>query len=490
MAISDLEFNAWLLRNGVDRCVLIEVDAWSGGSVVTRYMSTHGYVSYPSDSPANTAYDEILIAVPGYQSVMGEQLNGYSAPAIGDIVITNPNGIRDSWLQDAWDARPFKLYLGDPAWLKSDFRVMISGVVSDIQSLDIGRLALKVRDKQHILTKPVCTTLAAGTAVTKDAKIPVCFGECYNVEPLLLDASTRTYAVHDGQIEAITAVYEDGAAKAFTANLAAGTFALSAAAAGRITADVKGSKTSGVYVNKTADIVSRILTERAGLSGSEIDTASITAMNTNVAGVVGIYVKDGSTTISSALDQLVIGAGGFYSFDRAGLFYLDQFKAPSGSPVFTMLVDDLSDAGIAIAKRWLPSKTVRVAYKKQWTQQADGLASSVSDARRAELSQPYQIAKATNTVTQHLLAEEPPVENSLFINSSDATSEATRRAALFSQLRFIAKVQCFLGPARVKLGDVIACDIGRFGLVSGALTRVIGINESPTDKRVELTLFF
>ncbi len=487
MPITDSQFNAWLLRGDVDRCVLIEVDVWSGGAVVTRYMSTHGFVSSPSDAPANTAYPEILLQVPNYASVLGEQLLGYSRPSLGELIIDNSNGVRDTWLLDAWDGRPFKLYLGDPRWAKADFRLLIAGVVADIYSPSSRTLSLRTRDKQHLLSKPVCTVLAGGTTANKDARIPVCYGECYNVEPLLLDASARSYAVHDGQVEAITAVYEDGAAKAFTANLAAGTFTLTSAAAGRITADVKGSKTSGTYVNKTADVISRILQERAGLAIGEIDAASITAMNTAVPGTVGVYLRDGS--VAQALDTLIIGAGGFYSFDRAGVFYLDQFKAPSGSPLFALYADDVDPEGLVLVNRWLPSKTVRVGYKKQWTAQADGLAAGVSDARRAELSQPYLIAKASNSIPQHLLAEEPPVESTVFINSSDASAEATRRAALFSVVRRLVKVRCFLAPALVKLGDVIATDIGRFGLVGGALARVVGIDESTTDKRVELTLF-
>jgi hypothetical protein len=168
---------------------------------------------------------------------------------------------------------------------------------------------------------------------------------------------------------------------------------------------------------------------------------------------------------------------------------LDQFKAPSGSPLFALYADDVDPEGLALVNRWLPSKTVRVGYKKQWTTQSDGLAAGVSDARRAELSQPYLIAKATNSIPQHLLAEEPAVESTVFINSSDASAEATRRAALFSVVRRLVKVRCFLAPALVKLGDVIATDIDRFGLGGGALARVVGIDESTTDKRVELTLF-
>lgn len=482
--ITDAEFDRWLLQSYAQRCVLLEVDVWSGGSVVTRYLSTHGFISYPTDTPANTAYDEILLQIPRFSVSMSEQLRGYSQPASGDIVIDNSNGVRDGWLLDAWDGRPFRLYLGDVGWQKSDYRLMVSGVVADISAQDSNRLALKCRDNQHLLSRQVCTNLVVGAGSTASARLPVCYGECYNVEPILIDAATRTYAVHDGTIQAVSAVYESGAAKSFTANLAAGTFTLSAAAQGRVTADVKGSKTGGVYIDKTADIVQRILIERASLLASSIDTAAISAFNASVPGTVGIYLQDG--TVASALDQLVIGAGGYYSFDRSGLFYLDQLKVPSGSPVAVLYADDVHS--IALTARWLPSKTVRLAYRRQWTPQTDGLASSVSDARRAELSQPYLIAKSVNSIPQHLLAEEPPVESSVFVNSGDASAEANRRAVLFSQIRRLFQVSCSLGPARVKLGDVVEINLGRFGLVN-TLARVVGIDESLTERRIDLTLF-
>lgn len=482
--ITDAEFDRWLLLSHAQRCVLLEVEVWSNGFVETRYLSTHGFISYPSDTPPHTAYDEILLHIPRFNVSMGEQLRGYSQPGSGDIVIDNSNGIRDAWLLDAWDGRPFRLYLGDAQWQKSEFRLMVSGVVADISAPDTNRLALRCRDNQHLLSKQVCTNLVAGAGVSSSSRLPVCYGECYNVEPILIDAATRTYAVHDGAIQAVSAVYENGAAKAFTANLAAGTFSLSAAAQGRITADVKGSKVAGVYIDKTADIAQRILIERSSLMVSSIDSASIAAFNASVPGAVGIYLQDG--TVSSALDQLVIGAGGYYSFDRSGLFYLDQLKAPAGSPVAVLFADDVHS--VAVTARWLPSKAVRVAYRRQWTMQSDGLAASVSDARRAELSQPYLIAKSINSIPQHLLAEEPPVESSVFVNSSDASAEASRRAALFSQIRRIFQVSCSLGPARVKLGDVVEINLGRFGLIN-TLARVVGIGESLTEKRIDLTLF-
>ena len=125
-----------------------------------------------------------------------------------------------------------------------------------------------------------------------------------------------------------------------------------------------------------------------------------------------------------------------------------------------------------------------------WTKQADGLSAGVADARRAELDQGYSIAKATNAIPQHILADDPEVELSLFVASSDASAEATRRATLYGSIRFLLRATCFLGPARAKLGDVVQADLGgRFGMNGTAYARIVGIDESPTSSRVELTLF-
>lgn len=489
MAISDSAFAAWLIQSGVNRCVLFEVDVWSGGGVVTRYMSTHGFVSAPTDSPASTAYDEILLDVPNYSSTLNEQLSGFSSPAVGEIVIDNSNGVRDSWLDDAWDGRTYRLYLGDPSWIKSDYRLMVSGVVDDISAKSIRTLSLRTKDKQHLLSRSVCTSYVTGSTANKDQRMPVCYGECYNIQPVLINSATFTYAVHDGAVNSIVAVYEDGAAKGFTANNGAGTFTLSSAAAGRITCDVQGSKTSGTYVSTTADIVKRILTERTSITAGNIDSTSISNFNTAVPGAVGFYAQDSTTTVMQALDFLIVGAGAFYSFDRAGNFYLSQFKAPSGSPVISIGTDDAPVNQLEIISRWLPSKTVRLSYKKMWTLQADGLASSVADARRAELAQGYSIVKVTNSVSQFLLADEPPVESTAFVSQTDASTEATRRAGIYNQIRKIIKLTCFLRPAQIKLGDVVSLDLGRYGLTGAALALCVGIDESYTDRRITLTLF-
>lgn len=80
--ITDSAFNAWLAKDGEIRCVLVEVEAFSGDTVVTRYLSNTHFDSRPSDSPANQGYDDILIAVPRFKSSIGEALGGITLMSI------------------------------------------------------------------------------------------------------------------------------------------------------------------------------------------------------------------------------------------------------------------------------------------------------------------------------------------------------------------------------------------------------------------------
>jgi hypothetical protein len=489
MPISDAQYTAWLRADNQRRVVLVEAEAYSAGAVVTRYMSTHGFVSAPADSPASTGYDDIVLDVPWVRSQMAEAFRGRSLIGYGDIDIDNSSGVRDAWLTDAWDGRPVRLYLGDPSWPKSDFRLVFSGAIDDIQARDSATLTLRMRDRQHLLTVPACTTLIGGTDANKDRRRPVCYGECKNVAPMLIDAATRTYAVHDGQIQAVDAVYVNGSATGgYTANLTLGTITLTGALTGQLTADVRGSKTGGSYVNTVGDVLQRLITERTGLTASDIDTASISALNTAISATVGLYVDQDRTTVLQALDTLLGGVGGFYFINRAGKLSVGQFTAPSGTPVITLDADDVEEDSVQLVRRILPTKSVRLGYERYWLTNTNG-STLLTEAQRERLQQPHLLAKATNTVTGHLLAVDEDIQPTCLLASAAATAEATRQAALRGTLRYVYRLACFTAPAQVKLGDVLALNLGRFGLSNGTLVRVVGLRESLTGGRIELEVF-
>ncbi len=489
MPISNAQFQEWLFRDN-RRAVLVEAKAYSGGAEVTRYFSNHAFVSEPSDTPANQPYDDILISVPTFTSKLSELFTGRSIPDWGDLVLTNENGDRDAWLADGWDGRSLKMYLGDPSWPKADFRLILDGITADIASPQRDRVSLKIRDKSWMLNIPVQATLMGGATANADQPQPLCYGQCFNVEPVLETAATHTYRVHDGAINDITDVRDNGVSVAYTKDLANGRFTLNAAPSGRVTCDAQGAKPGGTYLTKCADIVQNLLTAHSQLTTADIDAANFTAFNATCPQTLGLYVRDRQNMID-VIDQVVTSVGGFWTFSRAGLLQLGRLEATTGTAAIALTADDLRAKTLSIERRELPIATLRLGYQKNWTVQTDGLAGVVSEANRALYGAPYLVAKAANAglFTTYKLARQPEVRETLLALAADAATEATRLQALYDTIRTTYRAPGYVAPFTMSLGNEASLTHPRFGFAAGADAIVVGFVEEVTRSRVTASLW-
>lgn len=484
--ITDTEFNAWLIRDNVRRVVLVEAQAHDGSGVVTRYFSNTPYASFPTDTPANQPYDDLLKDVPRFSNVMAEAFEGNSRPAIGEMVVDNSNGERDDWLLDSWAGYPVKLYLGDPSWIRDDYRLILDGITADIQAKNKDSITFKIRDKQDLLNKQVQPTLyTTGSAIGKPK--PLCYGEVFQITPVLVDSATHKYQIHDGVIQQIVAVYIDGVSTAFTNDLSNGGFTMASAITGQITVDAKGAKPSGTYIVKVADIVLDIAT-RAGLVSGDIDSASLTAMNTTCPQTIGLYIPD-RQNIMSVFDVLLKSVGGFYGFGRDGKLKLGRLNAPVGTATLSLTADDIEANGLDVKTISPPIKTVRLGYKRYYSPMTAGVASGVTEAVRADLMQEYRAVTASNSVPEWPLAAEPDLIPTALALSAEAQTECTRRATLYSVPRRILKIRSFTASQQIELGQEIKITWPRYGLDSGEYAIVVGINESPTSFKVDLEVW-
>lgn len=490
MTISDAAFKKWLQADNKVRAVLIEAKAYSLGVEVTRYLSNVPFVSKPTDTPANIAYDDAIRSVPAFQSRLNELFMGFTLPAYGDADIDNSSGERDAWLDDAWDGRSLKMLVGDPSWPRNDFRTILDGVCADIYAKDRATLALKLRDKSWMLNVPVQATLMTGATANADQPQPVCVGECFNVEPVLEDAATHKYRVHDGAVDDITDVCDNGLSVAFTKNVADGSFVLLASPAGRITATVRGAKPGGVYHQTVADIVQYLVTTHSQLTTADIDAASFTAFNITCPQPVHEYVRDRENLIT-VLDRIVTSVGGFWTFSRSGLLQLGRLEDPAGTPVIELLEDDVIEDGIEVSSRTIPVDTVRLGYRRNFTLQPDGLAGAVTEANRAAFAAEYLIETATNAgiTTTHKLAPKPDLVPTQLTDAGDAATETTRRATLNGSIRKTFRVNCYMLPLSVNLGQVVMLTHPRFGFAAGELAVLIGVTERVTENRCQVELW-
>ena len=138
--------------------------------------------------------------------------------------------------------------------------------------------------------------------------MPISLGQPFNIEPPLTNAAGLIYTVHNGAVNAISAVRDNGVVSELHPNAGAGTFTLSAAPAGRITADVAGPTT---YGHDTAGLVEWLARRRAG--DDDLDASNLAAFaNTATVGWAGT----GDQECWSAIKTLAAAAGAAVTFTR------------------------------------------------------------------------------------------------------------------------------------------------------------------------------
>jgi hypothetical protein len=304
MALTDAQYLAWLQSGDAIRCVLVEATARVAGVETTRYLSTANYVTGALDAPAHTAYQ----AVVGGNLTITEKLSidGSAALSAGDIELSNTGGALDAWLLDVWENRPVTIFMGDVRWPRADFRQLFAGTQAGLGCRDRATLNLGLRDKLQRLNTPVSDTRLGGSTDNKDRLIPLCFGECHNVEPLLIDPALLKYQVHGGAIERIIEVRDDGVPVNFTADLAAGTFTLTAQPAGVITCSVQGDKAGGVYRSTVGALVQRLATGYGKAAdrfvAGDLDAANLAAFEAANPQPVGLYLLERTNVLAACAD--------------------------------------------------------------------------------------------------------------------------------------------------------------------------------------------
>jgi hypothetical protein len=187
--VTDTQFLAWLKQHDAIRCVLIEVNVKSGGAETTRYLSNKGYTTSSTDTPANTNYKPVIAGGIKFNETLS--IDGNASLSWGDIEIDNNSGDRDSWFDDVWANRAIKVFIGDVRWPRSDFRLVFDGIVAQFDTKARNRFNLKVSDKMQRLNTPVTENKLGGTTTNADKLLPLCFGECHNIEPLLTNACSE-----------------------------------------------------------------------------------------------------------------------------------------------------------------------------------------------------------------------------------------------------------------------------------------------------------
>ena len=485
MTISNAQYTAWLAADGVTREVLVEASCNSSSAEVTRYLSKFGYRSGAGDSPANTGYASRLTGTLSLaRSVSISNADPSVQMIVSSIDIDNTDGALDSWLNDAWEKRTLKVFLGDPSWARADFRQVFAGRSAMLKPSGRSKLSLIVYDEMQRLNFSVSETTLGGTTANKDAVIPQTWGEAFNVTPLLTNPATHEYQVHPGVIESVLEARDNGAPISITATPTTGKFTLSASPVGTITCDVQGAKTvsGSVYVKSVATIIQELATAYGDattrLSAGEVDSTVFTAFDSANPQSVGIFLS-GKTNVLDACNQVAASVQGSVHFSRAGLLRLWRPPTGVGSPIATFGTGEMRD-GSFVAVEVLPAApAVTLGWGKNWTPDAQ-MAGGVAETSVTELKLEWRevAVKDATACTLRRYTTRPVREETLLVVDTEATTEANKRLTFRTTGHTIIEFETTLKAMELELGDAITVVHPRFGCSAGKTGWVIGTTEN------------
>ena len=466
-----VDFPAWLDDSSAIRCVLVEVVTNVNGSNITRYLSSKVY------SNGSQIYDPIVNA-DSVQLIERMSVDGQPSMSFGDIELYNIDGSIDSWLFDIWVNKSINVYIGDVRWIRSDFVTIFSGVVDDIDSRSEGSINIKIRDKLQRLNTPMTEAKLGGTTVNKNELIPLCFGECFNVTPLLSNPATLEFQVHSGAIEDVIEVRDNGVPVAITKNLAAGKFTLTNQPFGQVTTSIQGDKPS-LWNTTVSKIIQRIATVFGGtekLTTADFDTAQLASFDTANPMPIGVYLTSRENTLS-VCNSIANSAGAQLVMSRLGKLQLLKLEISPLVDAFTIDENDIIQGSLSISAKLPVKAAFKVNFDRNWTVQP-GLQTGIPKTHKDMYALEYvSVTAQDGTVkTAYCLDSEPIAVDTLLLKDSDATTEANRLLNLYKQPRFVV---AFTGAPRLiqlALGQQIKIKYPRFGMDSIKDGQVIGLS--------------
>lgn len=509
---------------------LLEITAYDpdlAATRVLRFASGRGFMTLPSETPANAWYEPRILRPITFTRTLfaNARVTGGGKVGVGDIVLNNADqGL--AYLRDLGiDGRDVVVRVGpEGAAYPAGFTTFLTGTAEQAE-VGAATATIRLRDRLAVLQQPLQATLyagtnslpsgAEGTADDLEGKPkPILLGRRYHAEPVLVNTALLIYQLHDGPMQAIDAVYDQAVALTASgtdrADLAAleaatiaagqydtckalGLFRLGASATGKVTADARGDAT-GSYVDTPGAIVQRILTRFCGYSTGDLDSATFTTLNAAANDEIGLHFT-AAVTRQAAIDEALAACGGWLSPARDGLWQVGQLLAPSGTPdhefsdVEILRVDTAAtrDSGAGV-----PVWRVRLRYLPYPSFSASDIAGSVSEAVRARLRQPWRegVGSDATVKTKHLLATEMTVETPL-TKVLEAALEAVRLLTLHKVRRDYVQAEVWISEARaaIELDDVVRLTTPRLGYDSGRDFRVVGIAADGRLGRLTLDLW-
>jgi hypothetical protein len=494
------------------------------------YSATREFITRPADQLANTPFHGTLQkALRWDRSILGGRRIGEFTAGWGELELINAEGDYDHLIERyAIDGRRVVVRVGAAGAAYDSFRTLFDGTAADWEVRE-DVLRVYLRDNGYKLEVPAQPNSYGGAGGLdgnddlKGRRKPRAFGRCLNLSPPMLIPAELVYQVNDGPVDAVTAVYDravalspagdfasaaalraattgaagsgkDIEAGEFATCLSAGLLRLGGSPVGTVTCDLRGDKAGGVYAERTADIVRRLVVGTGRLSDpGELSLPSFDAVNADQPATIGIWLDGSDRTVADVVAELMGAVGGWGGLRRNGRFEVRIFKAPAGVPTGRYDKVDIVEIGRERLPGDLspPPWRFRQAWGRNWTVQTDvdGQA-GITPARIAFLKEAYRLAEGSSPAIRadRPLGKDIDPVPSFFADEGPALVEAQRQLALYGQTalyRLTMKSQAFIHD----VGDVIHVTYPRWNLSEGRLLAIVSISEDTDENIVEIVGF-
>lgn len=489
-----------------------EFDFSFGGGLTRVDLSDMGFTTRPDDVAPNRHYKALVDNPVQYDTAImsgGEFQNG--SVSFGSIVITNGDGELDDLADYRWSGRRAVVKVGAKGFTYDQFATVFDGAVNDFE-VDDDRITITIQDNRirtdQFLTVPAYLGTGGkegGTDLQGYIK-PLCFGKVFNIEPVLVDAATLIYQIHDGAILSVQAVRDAGvlltsggdvpditaatpSAGQFITQLSGGYIKLGSTPTGRVTADAEGDATGG-YVSNPGDIIKRIVGTRIPypFSVAEIDDGAFVRIDDQI-GDTGFFTSE-PITASDVIDQLLLPCLAYWTFSRDGQISGGIIDAPD-VPTLDITANDIDEQGIEILQTIPPTWRITVGYAPLGVVQGENeLAGATTDADRAFLGAPYRYVTVED---QNIRTGESRAVERAFMTSltdkADAEALLSRLQAVFMTSRRVYGVPLWGATYRTYLGSTVNVAYPRFGMSGGKNLLVVGLSEDAQTGQTVLNLW-
>ena len=474
-------FSEWLKTPGIDRCYIVEADYLLAGKQQTLRRSTHPFRTAITDVPALMPYPDTVLTLPQFDREMAEVFTGSSRLSLGEIELFLDDELLSLIENAVFGGQQLRMYCGDVRWPLSQFGQILVAQIERVEANSYDTAQLTFKDRATLFNQHIQpNTIAAGPNAGKP--VPLCFGQCFNVSAVLLDPVTRTYQVHDGTVNAITAVRENGMPISYTADLVNGTFSLAFNAKGRVTADVQGAVVAGVYISTADQLIDYLVTDVMQLN------APVGAVLPDY--TLGLYISN-PVSVANVMDDIAASVGAAWSFNRINQVVKTYFNG-LGTPIDALNRDDIEDDSLLPVRRIVPARSITLGYQRNWTPQADGLAGVIRETD-PELATLYEQEERLTVIENVGISASYPDATDITVSTLlafevDALTEAQRRADIASIPRRVFELTAFTAPLAMQLGQTITLDYPQY-FTDGLPAMIVRLTDLLAENSVRLEVW-